>query len=732
MARATLLAVAVACAGLSWGSVAHGGEPAPSASPTPSATAEVAPTFTAVATPRPCPQVALPSELRVRVSGSTVGERNQTGGSCGGAAAPDSTFIYTPPISGMFVIDTIDSELDTVLTVLSQSCTGPLLACSDDAVGFQSQVTVDVAAGVPIVIIVDGFGEMAGTFQLHINPLNDIPIPCGDGSECDPFELCQCCEPGIRRCVAFPCFPGDCRDATATPMTPGAPTASPTGTAVGTTTVPVTRTGTALVTPTASRTGTRPPATRTSTPPPQRTEDTPESSPTASTTGTAFEPPTATPTADRTRKPTKTQSLCGNGALDEGEGCDDRNQFGGDGCAANCTAESERPFQFGGEESVGLVDLRTFRNLQVPLRGSATFLVGGPGDDGAIPFVLPASSVRIAPIPIPLLGCACLRMFDAQIFGTDAGFGPGNAGAGTIACGPDGQRDTSYQMMLEGAGPMRLTRSIVRSGTGPPGSFTLRALAGVSVIFDGGTCELDPTNPDKGADGLPCTDDDIVGYGLDVVELTTGSAFARVDNADSMPDATLQVGPVHGMPLDCDAVVGGGGLEAGRLAFATSPGTTVFGDFVVGGVLRLTCRGDCDQSGSVSIAELIRAVGVALDDAPVATCDAVDRNRDGTVRINELIAAVEAASNGCNSGSAVARMQPTSTATPTITPTPLPTTPVSGAVKPTFTPCRRAGDECCANADCPQQGQRPTTCQCCQDGLRHCLTDTRCIPGVCG
>jgi hypothetical protein len=45
----------------------------------------------------------------------------------------------------------------------------------------------------------------------------------------------------------------------------------------------------------------------------------------------------------------------------------------------------------------------------------------------------------------------------------------------------------------------------------------------------------------------------------------------------------------------------------------------------------------------------VTAVGIALGNAPVTTCGAADRNGDGMVAINELIAAVTSALNGCPS-----------------------------------------------------------------------------------
>lgn len=53
--------------------------------------------------------------------------------------------------------------------------------------------------------------------------------------------------------------------------------------------------------------------------------------------------------------------------------------------------------------------------------------------------------------------------------------------------------------------------------------------------------------------------------------------------------------------------------------------------------------GDCDGDGAVSVDELVRAVAIALESAPLASCPAADRDGDGIVRIDELIAALTAA-----------------------------------------------------------------------------------------
>jgi hypothetical protein len=49
----------------------------------------------------------------------------------------------------------------------------------------------------------------------------------------------------------------------------------------------------------------------------------------------------------------------------------------------------------------------------------------------------------------------------------------------------------------------------------------------------------------------------------------------------------------------------------------------------------------------VEINELIRGVNIALGNAAVGTCSAFDIDGSGGVTINELIAAVNSALNGC-------------------------------------------------------------------------------------
>ncbi len=58
------------------------------------------------------------------------------------------------------------------------------------------------------------------------------------------------------------------------------------------------------------------------------------------------------------------------------------------------------------------------------------------------------------------------------------------------------------------------------------------------------------------------------------------------------------------------------------------------------------CPGDCDADRSVTIAELLRGVGISLG-APVETCERFDADGDGAVAIDELVRGVGAALGGC-------------------------------------------------------------------------------------
>lgn len=63
----------------------------------------------------------------------------------------------------------------------------------------------------------------------------------------------------------------------------------------------------------------------------------------------------------------------------------------------------------------------------------------------------------------------------------------------------------------------------------------------------------------------------------------------------------------------------------------------------------MDCPGDCDGDGQVVIAELIRAVGIALGLQPLSTCPSADADASGAVTVSDLIRMVSAALEGCPS-----------------------------------------------------------------------------------
>lgn len=61
------------------------------------------------------------------------------------------------------------------------------------------------------------------------------------------------------------------------------------------------------------------------------------------------------------------------------------------------------------------------------------------------------------------------------------------------------------------------------------------------------------------------------------------------------------------------------------------------------------CAGDCDDSQTVAVSELVTGVTIALGRTAIDTCTAFDTSGDDRVSVNELVAAVGSALRGCGS-----------------------------------------------------------------------------------
>jgi YVTN family beta-propeller protein len=61
----------------------------------------------------------------------------------------------------------------------------------------------------------------------------------------------------------------------------------------------------------------------------------------------------------------------------------------------------------------------------------------------------------------------------------------------------------------------------------------------------------------------------------------------------------------------------------------------------------VTCAGDCDADGRVTVPEILLGVAIALGNSLSGTCDALDGDRNGAITIDELVRAMNDALQGC-------------------------------------------------------------------------------------
>jgi hypothetical protein len=59
------------------------------------------------------------------------------------------------------------------------------------------------------------------------------------------------------------------------------------------------------------------------------------------------------------------------------------------------------------------------------------------------------------------------------------------------------------------------------------------------------------------------------------------------------------------------------------------------------------CVGACAGENRVALADLVKAVNIALATLPLSACEAADANGDRRVTVDELVVAVNNALNGC-------------------------------------------------------------------------------------
>jgi cysteine-rich repeat protein len=368
---------------------------------------------------------------------------------------------------------------------------------------------------------------------------------------------------------------------------PSGPTNTPTNTVVV-----VTATPTNTVPATATATDTAVPPTATHTPIPPATNTPTETNTPGGPTDTpapATSTPTETPTSD-----VPIEAICGDGVTDAeaGEECDDGNNYGGDGCAANCTLEEDITLNFGNAgntQSQAFVQTISFP-LPLPITGRQIITHGSPraqesiGADGITNFApgeAPLASVilknqeggegLIEPILVPGVACACLRGIELNTCGgkpllpgapggdnatpctfDDPGvcdgnpdgeciptYGPGVSAAGRVGC--DGTLSELNYVVT--ANRQTSETVFVRSGDTVPVGVVNFAYTAIGTIL-GSDCQEDPGIFENGPDGFPCTDDDpIEARGTPSLNMqTTGTAAGVVLNANNVPGSNIEAG----------------------------------------------------------------------------------------------------------------------------------------------------------------------------------------------
>ncbi len=155
----------------------------------------------------------------------------------------------------------------------------------------------------------------------------------------------------------------------------------------------------------------------------------------------------------------------------------------------------------------------------------------------------------------------------------------------------------------------------------PSGAFAYvthagRAAGSVSVIDTRTDRVVSTIALDKGVGDVAISPDGAFAYGT-----SGGGDIAVIDTSTHTVITTIPVG---------------GSL--GRIALASMPN---------GCVVPSGCTGDCGNDRSVSVAELLALVNIALGTTSVSECRAGDANRDALITIDELLVAVNKALSGC-------------------------------------------------------------------------------------
>ncbi len=150
--------------------------------------------------------VFLSSSVPQTVTGSTTGAPDDLIPSCTGQLGPEVLHQFTAPFDGSFIFSTQSSGYDTVLSVIDAASCGEL-ACNDDFGGFTtSRITMDLAAGQTVYVVVDG-KNASGFYSLFINGTPIVVCPTADLGSAVPLTVSGTTS-GAQNLFVPACTPG--------------------------------------------------------------------------------------------------------------------------------------------------------------------------------------------------------------------------------------------------------------------------------------------------------------------------------------------------------------------------------------------------------------------------------------------------------------------------------------------------------------------------------------------
>jgi hypothetical protein len=251
--------------------------------------------------------------------------------------------------------------------------------------------------------------------------------------------------------------------------------------------------------------------------------------------------------------------------------------FGGDGCAANCTTESDVTFSLVAGEVQGnaikpgtsgaTVYGEVIPVLPLPLTGSQVLTIGKKRDN-LIPVVIKAASVQFPAIPVSTIACACVRGANAKTCGgtvlnadgsqtlnctlnesvcngtgkpCSTVHGDGNSASGFIGCAGLEPVNVNITQDCNGtAGGEPSPPVVVVEGSGPAGSAIILNTIQIGTMVGACTPTFCTDADPPASRGTPQT-----------LPYTTANASAEVLNANDFEGFNIGPEEQDGSPFTC-------------------------------------------------------------------------------------------------------------------------------------------------------------------------------------